>query len=52
MQCTKGIRNVAVHRIDTDSYGMVRAAVMPRQRQDREYKTAVATAIYTGTWEK
>ena len=37
------VQNVAVHRGDTDSfYDIVRAAVMPSQRQDREYKTAVA----------
>ena len=37
------VQNVAVHRGDTDSfYDIVRAAVMPNQRQDREYKTAVA----------
>ena len=39
------VQNVAVHWGDTDSYDIVRAAVMPSQRQDREYKTAVA--IYT-----
>ena len=37
------VQNVAVHRGDIDSfYDIVRAAVMPSQRQDREHKTAVA----------
>ena len=36
------VRNVAVHRADTDCYDIVRATVMPSQRQDREYRTSVA----------
>ena len=39
---TQKVQNVAVHRGDTDSYDIVREAVLPSQRQDREYKTAVA----------
>ena len=42
------VQNVAVHRGDTDSFYDIRvrrAAVMPSQRQDREYKTAIHRSL-------